>query len=143
MNKLTFKIDGRAAPKGSLKPIRNRKTGSIMLVPQNSKTLSVWRAACKASLSNSPASFHDKAVRVSVTYYFKRTGPQSKSHNDPAPMRRTHGDLDKLNRCIFDELTQADIISDDSCITSECSAKRWSDTGDNYVIISVEEDDCV
>lgn len=138
MKRVEIRIDGRAAPKGSFKPIPNRKTGRTMLVPQNNKTLKAFQNECQKAMSQASMAFGDRPVRVTSNFYFKRTGPTTASSKDPAPVR-VSGDLDKLNRSIFDELTKAGIIDDDKHVTSMMSTKRWSD-GDAYCIVIVEED---
>ena len=136
--RIEIRVDERAAPKGSFKPVPNRKTGRTMLVPQNNKTLKRFQDACQESMQKVHTKFHSLPVKVEAHFFFKRTGPTTASAKDPAPVR-VSGDLDKLNRSIFDELSKAGIIDDDKYVTSMSSTKRWSD-GDPYCIIVVEED---
>ena len=106
---LSITVYGRPAPQGS-----KRHVGRGVLVEQ-SKRVAPWREAVKhAALA--AAEGHDRiegpiAVEICFTFDRPKSAPKRRR---VWPTTRTSGDVDKLQRAVFDALTDAGIWRDDA-----------------------------
>ena len=131
----TFRVfvPGTAAAQGS-----KRHVGHGRMV-ESSKKLDPWRArivqfAYDHVQAGSPT--FTGPVFVELTFYVARprnhygTGRNADTLKPAAPRHptgRQHGDLDKLERAVYDALTEAGVIRDDADIVSNSDWKRWAD----------------
>lgn len=121
MRTLRFDVAGIPKPKGSLKHV-----GRGRLVEQ------VDNKAWKRAVLLSAATFRDmdgwETATGPVTVTLNFTIPRLKSAKKRrAPITRSSGDIDKLTRLVFDCLTDAKIIGDDSQVVSLYATKAYGD----------------
>lgn len=129
---LTVFVPGNPKPQGS-KTAGRRRDGSIYLREQNSSTRP-WRTHVTDRLQlladGKPLT---GAIRVTLDFYM----PIPKTVKHPAPTTRSSYDLDKLSRTILDAITNANIIGDDSQVTTLNARKHYSEKPG--VLITVEQ----
>mgnify|MGYP002079015282 FL=1 len=112
---------------------------------ESSKHLPEWRRRLVSALQEHTGYYTPpKPAHVTLTFLM----PRPKAHYDTkghVKKRFKHAahtprpDLDKLTRAVFDALTIAGIVEDDSHITSAVIAKRYADSPENTgVCITVE-----
>ncbi len=132
MTSLQFFVVGSPAPQGS-----KRHVGHGVMI-ESSKALKPWRATVAATAAAQVAGEPDyqtlTAAFVRVTFYFRRpkshyrTGRNSHLFRGDAPTWHTNKpDVDKLQRAVFDALTDAGAISDDCRIARVLAMKVWAD----------------
>jgi len=116
MTVLSFRIDGKASPKGSLRHVGH---GRLIEQVAGSKP---WRekvvAAARDTVAYSPYAYlfpMDGAVAVDIDLYVER--PKS-APKRPWPITRSSGDVDKHARNILDALVDARVIRDDSQVVT-------------------------
>lgn len=135
-------IEGIPRPQGSKQTFRR---GNRIVLVESSKHLPEWRRRLVSVLQEHTGDYTPpKPARVTLTFLM----PRPKAHYDTkghVKKRFTHvahtprPDLDKLTRAVFDALTIAGIVEDDSHITSAVIAKRYADSPENTgVCITVE-----
>jgi crossover junction endodeoxyribonuclease RusA len=121
---MRFYVAGHAAPQGSKKGFSRAGTTRVQMV-ESSARVKPWReeirrAALDAIELNgwiAPA-----AVRVGLTFWM----PRPKGHpKTKRTMPSTRPDLDKLTRAVFDALTTAGAVRDDSTIVTLSAAKAY------------------
>lgn len=121
-------IPGDPAPQGSKRHVGN---GRFI---EASKKVGPWRAAVKAAVAELDFVPFDEPVEVFATYLLPR--PKTVTRDLPS----VPPDLDKLERGLFDALTQAGVWSDDSLVVDSHPSKRYADgnpTGALVRIVSV------
>jgi len=117
---IKFFIEGRPRPKGSFKPVRNKKTGRILLINDNDRT------KCFQDLISYHANrFFKKPtenpVSLSVNFYFKKPKtPKNDKYHITTP------DIDKLLRTVLDALQGVAFIND-SQVTQIIATKDYVD----------------
>jgi Holliday junction resolvase RusA-like endonuclease len=125
---LTLIIDGDPAPKGSYRALMIH--GKSRLIPM-SKREHKWRKtvaeACKQSHVRIPP---HTPVEAQETYYLKR--PKTVKRNLPT----VPPDIDKLERCLHDGITDSGLWDDDSRLV-KVEAEKVYITGDPKVIITL------
>lgn len=144
---------GKPITQGSKRPVRNKYTGHIHMI-ESSKNAKPWRdrvhEAALDAMDGAPRI--EVAVRVSLTFYFDRGAghfgsgkyAQTIKPSAPAfPITRSSGDIDKLQRSIFDSLTSAGVWKDDSQVAEVHAEKAWCYPGrpTPCVVIDVDEID--
>lgn len=144
---------GKPIPQGSKTAFRNKYTDRIQLV-ETSKVAKPWRdrvhEAARDAIEGELRL--EGAVRVSVTFYFDRPAghygsgkfAQVIKPSAPAfPANRSSGDVDKLQRSIFDSLTSAGVWKDDAQVVEVHAEKAWCYPGrpTPCVVIDVDEID--
>ena len=123
---------GTPVPQGQ---ISHSATGNAYST--NAKRLKPWRAAiAKAIISQAPdVATLDGPLAVALTIYLRRpkkhyrTGKLAHVLRDDAPAWPTShqlGDIDKHQRAIFDALTEAGLIADDSLVVHVDARKVWA-----------------
>lgn len=126
---------GKPVPQGSKRYVGHSNAGHAILVEQ-SKNSKPWRSqvheAALDAMDGAPRI--EVAVRISVTFYFDRpaahfgSGKYAKVIRPTAPafpITRTSGDVDKLQRSIFDSLKTAGVFKDDSQVAEVHAEKAW------------------
>ena len=117
---VAFSVLGRPAPQGSKKAY---VVGGRAVVTDASKNLAPWRdsvaAAAVDAMNGHPPI--DEAVDVVVTFDFIR--PKTSKRPYPSVMP----DVDKLLRGVFDALTAAGVLRDDSRVVNVTGRKRYRD----------------
>lgn len=117
------------ATKGSYKPVNGRRSdGSLVtrLLPMN-KNEKKWRKYVATKIhadSQAPYIKGDYAITITEIFYLPRpksVRPRSRIHPNVYP------DLDKLQRCLHDALTDSGIIDDDSRIITVNASKYYVD----------------
>jgi Holliday junction resolvase RusA-like endonuclease len=116
-------VPGRPAPKGSGVQWRDTE-GRVMFKQSSAKHLRPWNNAIRyVTQASKPPTAYSGPVGVQMTFALERP----KSNRDPFPMRRTHGDIDKLTRAVFDALVPH-VLLDDSLVVRMAVIKRWAET---------------
>ena len=126
---LSLFIPGIPASKGSYRPItgRSRTTGKPVtrLIPMDKKERP-WRDHVRDTILShwTPTIPHDSYVTVETTFYLPRPKtipPTKRKHPTVKP------DIDKLQRALYDAITETHIWHDDCQITDVTSHKRYAD----------------
>lgn len=128
MTRLAFVAYGRPAAQGS--KVRTK----YAMRDSNDATLTPWRNTISHAAHEAlDGPRLDGDVRVNCTFYFDRprshyrTGKNAHLLKDDAPRHpRRVGDLDKLQRALFDAITDSGAWLDDAQVTDVRAAKRWT-----------------
>lgn len=132
-------IPGIPASKGSYRPItgRSRTTGKPVtrLIPMDKKERP-WRDHVRDTILShrAPTIPHDSYVTVETTFYLPRPKtipPHKRKHPTVKP------DIDKLQRALYDAITETHIWHDDCQITDVTSRKRYADTRPTGVLLTI------
>ena len=132
-------IPGIPASKGSYRPItgRSRTTGKPVtrLIPMDKKERP-WRNHVRDTILNQkpPTIPPDSYVTVETTFYLPRPKtihPSKRKHPTVKP------DIDKLQRALYDAITETHIWNDDCQITDVTSRKRYADTTNTGVLLTI------
>jgi Holliday junction resolvase RusA-like endonuclease len=136
----TIRVEGLPRPKGSLRAV-GRKGEKARLIEQVDPK-GTWRTAVKNAVIKTLPDDHEAwlcPVELKLTFRFPR--PQRPRHDWPTT--RSSGDLDKLQRNIYDALqtgSGAGLIKDDSQIVCVTALKQYARTEDEVgVTIEVIE----
>lgn len=139
---LMFAVAHRPCPKGSMRYAGRRPKGGAILVDQLEGTKPFAEAvvaAARKAVADHPRGetlpvMKPGRVMLNLSFVFPRPKSTPKSH---APVTRSTGDLDKLCRNVFDALTTAGVMQDDSQVTSLTTSKRYcDDSPDGYAYVS-------
>lgn len=122
---MDIRVYGTPAPKGSYRPVTNRRTGKTLLLPM-SKNEKLWRKQVELAaqsawkrIQQSPLPSLDEPVHADITFYLPRPKTVTRDYPTVKP------DLDKLVRATYDGLTASHLIKDDSRIVSTTCCKRY------------------
>ena len=118
MNGVAFFVPGVPAPQGSKRLVRT-KAGQTIMLDANSANLKEWRRAVTLTAKQHPGSWV-KGQPLSVSLDF--TMPATLK--DRAGWCAVRPDLDKLVRAVFDGLTDAGAIVDDSQVAVLTASKQ-------------------
>lgn len=144
LRSITFIVPGLPAPQGSKKAFAIRKGGVYTgktAVAENSRHVGPWRdrvalAAHHAWLGE--PLLIDVPVFARIEFILKRATGTPKTRPTP-PAIKANGDLDKLERAVYDAITGV-IIQDDKLIIRNENSKRIAEIGESTgAIITVEE----
>lgn len=136
-----IRIYGTPIPQGSKTPVTRK--GRPALIDANAATLAPWREHVRAEAADA-CTYHDTItgpVRVWVRFTFDRppshyrTGRNAHLLKDTSPRfpGRSCGDVDKLQRAIFDALTDARVWADDTQVVDVRARKFYADE-DEYAL---------
>lgn len=140
MVSVQFFADGVPITQGSKTAYTNRRTGRPILV-ESARGHGPWRGrvtlAARRALAARPTRWEplDEPVRVSLTFYVPRPPSVSRKAR-PLPDRKP--DIDKLERAVFDSLTDARVWVDDGRAVEVWKAKRYADDHPVGVRVLVE-----
>lgn len=132
-------IPGIPASKGSYRPItgRSRTTGKPVtrLIPMDKKERP-WRDHVRDTILShrAPTIPPDSYVTVETTFYLPRPKtipPHKRKHPTVKP------DIDKLQRALYDAITETHIWHDDCQITDVISHKRYADNNTPGVFLTI------
>ena len=147
MTELSFTVEGLPAPQGSKRALNHRHTGRVVMIESAGDRLKVWRQAVtlKArSVAAQQAWEPPTAVWADLVFYLPRpkshyrTGRYAGMLKDSAPrVHTTKPDGDKLTRAVFDSLTDAGVITDDSAIYGYRTLKTYADHHPTGVQITI------
>lgn len=115
-------VPGHPRPQGSKSYKGKRRNGSAILV-ESSQFLKGWRDSIVVLLRERGGRTWPKDAAVVVTLEFVMPRPVNLSKFDSRPMV-ARPDLDKLTRAVFDALTEAGILADDSQVVELRAVKR-------------------
>lgn len=121
-------IAGMPAPQGSKTPFISKVNGRAGM-KESSKRNAPWRKLVYESVldrivDTDWAKLEDCAVRIDVIFYFPRTtAARKRSH----PYKVGPGDIDKLQRSLFDALTNAGVWGDDAQVCEANIRKEYAD----------------
>lgn len=114
-------VEGNPAPKGSYRALLIK--GKPRLIPM-SKREHKWREQIKrACIANGNRVPHGKAVRIVEEFYLPR--PKTVKRELPT----VPPDIDKLERCLHDGITDSGMWDDDSRIVSVTATKEYARNG--------------
>ena len=149
---ITLHVLGTPAPKGSSRPMLNRKTGKPFTFkggsPQNAEKLTTWdnnvRAAAASVCGGLAAPpFVETALSVAITFRLARPGghwgkgKQAGKLKLSAPTHpRGKPDIDKLARSTLDSLTGI-VFDDDSRIVQLAITKVYATPGSEGATIAI------
>lgn len=134
---LVITVLGKPATQGSkrARPIYKGRgdakvfTGRVAQVEDNKESHKAWRTAVKdaasEALSGRPR-IEETPVHVAVIYCFDKPSSAPKRRRT-WPIKRSSGDIDKLQRATFDALTDAGVYKDDSQIVRVDAQKVHTD----------------
>ena len=128
---LYFFAEGVPAPQGSKRHVGNGR------MVESSKKVKPWRAAVNAAAllafekTNSSEAF-ELPVEIWATFYLPRPKTVKRALPSVPP------DLDKLERGLFDALTQAGVWADDSLVVRSHGAKFYADTHRPGALVAIE-----
>lgn len=136
---ITFTVPGLPAPQGSKTPMITPGTEKVYL-KESSPNLPAWRDCvtlfARRAWKQQPL-LKDVPVFVRIEFVLKR--PVEFRNKPTPPAIKRVGDLDKLERAVYDGITGA-IIADDCIITSNENSKRIAEPGEpTGAIITVKE----
>lgn len=133
-------IPGTPASKGSYRPItgRSRLTGKPVtrLIPMDRKERP-WRDHVRDTILTTRTTTtipHNAAITVETTFYLPRPKtipPHKRKHPTVKP------DIDKLQRALYDAITETHIWHDDCQITDVISHKRYADDTPTGVFLTI------
>lgn len=139
-----FTVEGRPRTKGSMKPVRNQRTGRTMLIEDHASS-KPWRTAIVRAARAAMATGRQSAtalgtpvatasVSVTAMFFFEReiaadARAFKDSHAQHFPTAKEFGDIDKLLRNLFDALVDARVIDDDRRIVEVHTKKEFADIG--------------
>lgn len=132
-------IPGIPASKGSYRPItgRSRTTGKPVtrLIPMDKKERP-WRDHVRDTILShrAPTIPHNSYITVETTFYLPRPKtipPHKRKHPTVKP------DIDKLQRALYDAITETHIWHDDCQITDVTSRKRYADNNTPGVFLTI------
>lgn len=151
---IVLEVLGTPAPKGSSRPMLNRKTGKAFTFAGGSKVAEVklgsWdanvRAAAAAAVGVGTAGSHipfiEVALLVRVEFRLARPGGHWAKHGGlkagAAIAPRGKPDIDKLARSTLDSLTGI-VFDDDSRIVELIARKVYATPGNEGARITVEQ----
>jgi Holliday junction resolvase RusA-like endonuclease len=132
-------IPGIPASKGSYRPItgRSRTTGKPVtrLIPMDRKERP-WRDHVRDTILSHkhPTIPPNSYIKIETTFYLPRpktTPPHKRKHPTVKP------DIDKLQRALYDAITETHIWHDDCQITDVISHKRYADDTPTGVFLTI------
>ena len=118
-------------------PFLNKKNGMplVEVVASNDKKLRPWRKQMTAEMMDAWGGqpwIEETDVFVSVEFRFPRRAGNLRANGEPKPrapfFKRSAPDVDKLQRAVFDALTEAQVWRDDSLVVDVHARKVYSDT---------------
>lgn len=126
-------VEGVPVPQGSKNAfVVGKEKPRAVVVDVKQKPLQEWRARIAAAVSGHRFDAH-VPVRVDLGFYL----PRGKTVKRALPT--TKPDVDKLTRAVFDALTDALVVVDDSQIVTGTQIKRYADDCPPGVRIRVME----
>lgn len=128
---LSFWVSGIPAPKGSWRPVRNKRTGKTLLIPDN-KRERPWAEHVSWLAKAQGARPRTGPVTVCICFYLPK--PKKPTHDYPA-----RGDLDKLARSVLDAL-KGIAYDDDAQVTRLITEKCWAEVGEPGARVEVMHD---
>lgn len=128
-----YRIEGIPAPKGSYRPVRNKRTGHTLFLPA-SKREPAWRKAVRDTIKASNPTMIPKPVPVSVRVDFYLPRPKTVKRQYPT----VPPDVDKLLRSTLDGVTESGIIEDDAQIIEAYTRKMYATNGFTGCILSIQ-----
>lgn len=132
-------IPGTPASKGSYRPItgRSRTTGKPVtrLIPMDKKERP-WRDHVRDTILSHkhPTIPPNSYIKIETTFYLPRPKtipPHKRKHPTVKP------DIDKLQRALYDAITETHIWHDDRQITDVTSHKRYADNTTTGVSLTI------
>lgn len=148
---IVLEVLGTPAPKGSSRPMLNRKTGKPFTFaggsPQNAEKLTTWDNNVRAAAASESGGvlFVDVALTVSIEFRLCRTaghwgkGKRAGQLLPSAPAApRGKPDIDKLARSTLDSLTGI-VFDDDSRIVRLVATKVYAEPGREGARIEIDE----
>lgn len=140
-----FRVEGEAAPQGSMVAFVSKTTGRAMMKPSNEKALKAWRKlvadtarAMRPPWLREPA---DGSIYVALVFVRERgddylaDGTTLKKGARRFP--DTSPDIDKLTRAMLDGLTDVAFTNDARVVTC-LATKRYAEVGEPaHVLVDV------
>lgn len=143
-----FDVQGRAVPQGSKRAFV--QNGRAIMTEQTGSRHKSWRDLVTLIAQNTdtrPPTPIEGPVAVSLLfrfarpkahYYQRQSGPVLRQDAPLFVYSRAIGDIDKLQRSVFDSLVNAGWIRDDSQIVRIEATKTWTHDADS-VTVSMDE----
>ena len=115
---MRFQVRDVPRPQGSKVSFVNPRTGRAVTKEDGKERLDRWRNAVQAAVlqhRDRPRTPIGNPVLLRVVFTFERPKSAAKGR-EVFPVTRSTGDLDKLERALFDSLTLGGVIKDDSLV---------------------------
>lgn len=127
-----LRVNGIPYPQGSKIPFV--AGGRALLRDDNAKVLKPWRkavtkAAQVALIDRFDWQPLDGPLRCAILFAFQRPPSHPKRRRTWPTGKGTVGDIDKLERAVFDALTVARVWVDDAAVVEQHSVKDWCGYG--------------
>ena len=120
-------LAGNPEPKGSMVCVGRRGArGHVVVESDPSGAKKAWRKQVTDAARTLAAAIPDAPLAGPLACATLLLLRQPSTNRDLAPIRRNTGDVDKLQRAIFDCLTDAGVIADDSHIVAGPALKAWA-----------------
>lgn len=113
-------IPGNPKTKGSLE---DRGNGTLTDTPASKRWKRLMADRMRVSMLGEPVA-PGKAARVDRFWFISR--PPTPIGQEISPMRGHLGDIDKLDRNLFDAMTDAQVWRDDEQVADGLHKKRWA-----------------
>ena len=120
---ITFRVDGKPIPQGSMKVIHGN------IIHSQGSALAAWRSAVGLSAKYAGAKPHADPVEIRLIFIMTR--PRTVTRLEPS----VPPDLDKLVRAVLDGLT-AIAYRDDAQVTTLTATKEYGDRPGVQVFIA-------
>ena len=127
-------VEGIPAPQGSKRGFSKVGTTKVQLVEASTR-VKPWREAIAAQAA---AEFRGDPLTVPVMVETLFLFDRPKTATRPYPCTRNEGDLDKLERAVFDALVMGWVLLDDSLVVEGHSSKRYGGTAGVFVTVHIE-----
>lgn len=133
MTQVQFFVQGLPVTQGSKNVYTNKKTGKPILTESRHAELQRWRTLIALRWKQQQAAKLTGAIAAQLDYYMPRpkshfgTGRNAHKLKPSAPYYcAVKPDVDKLDRAVFDALTQAGAIEDDARIVIINAVKMYA-----------------
>lgn len=127
-------VPGEPATKGSLKAILPPGRKRPILVEDNVHSKPWRRLVAQVAAAHLPAGFVACDGPVEIVHHFIIAPHASSTWSVPAGHH--DGDLDKLQRCVWDALTDAQVWTDDSRVCKSTATKRFGNAPGVWLAVS-------
>jgi len=127
--KLSFFVAGHPVTQGSKRAFVNKHTGRAALLDDNRAKLVNWRHDIADEARKAWRGRETEKGPVIMRLQFYLPKPKSAPKKRVTyPIGKRSGDLDKLERAVFDAISGV-IILDDAQVISCCHSKAWGEPG--------------
>ncbi len=133
---VTFRVDGKPIPQGSLTSFRHRSTGQVV-TPQKARVRE-YRERIAWAAKAAGMACTDEPVAVHLRFHFARPKSHYRANGQLRPKAPVYHaqrpDADKLARAALDAITGV-LLYDDAQVWRVTSMKVWDTTDHTQVVV--------